>query len=351
MRVVCAGGDPGGSRCVLAVAALLAELGDEVHVMNYGFLGRESAHFPVHLVAEDAFSTQGMDCFCYGSSSTDTYALQLSEQALVRGIPVVHVCDNWSSYRKRITLGDRMLAPDVYCCMDQHALQDAIQEGIPPESLVVTGQPALARDLEEASTKRHDPVLRQRYARSGHPVFVFVSEPYRKVMGADTARPDHCGFTEYEVLPAFADALRHICPEAFVYILPHPKHDKGEMEQLWEAVRGNLHGEVVHSPLPRDLFAAACGFAGMGSILLYEAWVLGYPVLSLQPDCRIQGMRRFAQLEHGCYASDTQLIPQQLAIWYQRCLDGVGPPRPEYAIHRQSTRKIAEIIHSLHNQR
>ena len=150
-----AAGDPGGSRALLPLIAHAAADKFVCLVRRHGYLGREITP-TAGVVIEDESAPWSDDCGCYiyGSSTTDTYALRLASKAKRHHIPTIHVCDNWSSYQHRLILDGQVLLPDVYCVMDHQAREDAIREGIPPDILAVTGQPALgnlARSEEHTS--------------------------------------------------------------------------------------------------------------------------------------------------------------------------------------------------------
>lgn len=335
--ILFAAGDPGGSRALLPVVNHAAAQGYCCHVRQHGYLGREVAPAD-NIIIESELAPWPADCRCYvyGSSATDEYALKLAGEAKQHHIPSVHICDNWSSYLRRITLRGQVLLPEVYCLMDKSAWDDALAEGIPREILAITGQPALS-GLHEFY-----PVSNSPSPPSAHePVLFFISEPFLGVMGRDVGTPGHCGFTEYDVLPQITHNLAQLAPRATLYVLPHPKHRPDEMPVLWQQCNNGLRGGLIeNSEALRPMLAQSDGVLGMASILLYEAWLMGLPCLSFQPNCRMEGMRRFGKLPQLCYADNAKKLPDAMGQFLREGKRGRSPLRQEYRLHQEACASI-----------
>ena len=350
--ILCAAGDPGGSRVVLPVINELARRNLQCAVLNHGFLGRE---LPEHLHGwlypeEEADALlERAALFMFGSSATDILPLSLARRARMCGLPIVHILDNWSTYRSRLeTDGFGMLVPDIYTVMDEEAKAGAVAEGVPLSCLLVTGHPGLfdsAIKLGRLPTQNR----RQAAVAIGCPPdalhLAFVHEPFRAVFGDDLLADGHPGFTEDAVLAAFTAALRPYRERVHISILPHPKESPDVVSEIWEQVRGGVSGRIVTLTQSQDIFSAVDGVAGMASILLYEAWLTGLPVLSLQPDCKFTSLRRFASLDGIQYTDSRDRMPTSVAAWLIRCKETVTPvPRPELILHAASPAKIAGCV-------
>ena len=350
--IFCAAGDPGGSRVLLPVIEELERRAMPCAVLDHGFLGRElPGPLHVRLCPEaDAEAFLGKaTLFLFGSSATDARPLSLARLAQALGLPVMHILDNWSTYRGRLqTDGREMFVPDAYVVMDKEAEAGAIADGVPVSCLFIAGHPGmagmaaaleslLAQDRREAALRLGCP--------PGMLHLAFVNEPFRAVLGENTQAEGHPGFTEDAVLADFAAALSPHRERVHVCLLPHPKESPDEVSALWERVRGGVSGTIVTLDQSRDIFAAVDGIAGMASILLYEAWLTGLPVLSLQPGCKIAAMRRFALLDDIQYVDSQDRIPASVTAWLTRCRKDAAPvPRPELALHTVAPEKIANRI-------
>ena len=349
--ILCIAGDPGGSRCISPVALALLRMGKQVIVAAHGFLAREWPD-------EHAACVQSMDtvkamlphckALIFGSSTHDTSPLTLARQAKKFGIPVIHVLDNWSCYMNRLCMdGLPALIPDAYAVMDTQAKNDAVAEGVPTNCVVITGHPGMADAafaMERLVAENADKLKQAHGIPHGRLSLAFVSEPFLQVMGADTNAPGHVGFTEEEVLAAFVNALQPYAKDIYVSVLPHPKHDVSQVEASWQRVRGNLDGQVLVLPEGRKILGMVSGVAGMISILLYEAWLVGMPVLSVQPACKIDFMRRFSTLDSIILADSWDVVVPRVSWWLEavratdKCI-----PKQDLRFHKNAPDSIADL--------
>ncbi|MDL2259826.1 hypothetical protein LJB99_02975 [Deltaproteobacteria bacterium OttesenSCG-928-K17] len=353
--IFCAGGDPGGSRALIPVIEELARRGRNCAILDHGFLGREMPPAAgLRLVAADRAEEAAAACdlYLFGSSAADIRPLSLARLAKGRGRPVVHVLDNWSAYAHRLKMdGQDMLAADLYAVMDQSAAQGAAAEGVEEKSIKVTGHPGLAaaaKVLSSLGAAGPLPAARQLGLPENRLLLVFINEPLGAVLGRDLAAPGHYGFTEDQVLSALTAALRPFRDEIFLILLPHPKDDPGQLEDLWAEHGHGLDGVRMRLAEGRAILPAVHAAAGMASILLYEAWLCGLPALSLQPGARSQAVRRFAALEDICYAGSETEIPAAAKLWLSRARGAeTRRPRPELAVHAAAPATVADEIEKL----
>lgn len=357
--IFCAAADPGGSRALLPVVEELARRGRELRVLDHGFLGRE---LPPELKgrlcpppeAEAALGAAG--CFLFGSSAADGLPLSLARKAKALGRPTVHVLDNWSGYASRLdTDGRGLFIPDIYAVMDREAWQGAVSGGLPESCLEVTGHPSLAALGGYVRRRQKIPPLAAR-RDLGLPddklLLAFANEPLRLVLGPDLTAAGHYGFTEDQVLPLWAEALLPWADRIEALILPHPKDDPAELAELWRKSGRGLPGRVLRLPEGRAILPIADALAGMASILLYDAWICGWPVLSLQPGVRAEAIRRFSRLPGLHYAGTEQAVGAAVQAWLAET--GLGralQPRPELESHLAAASTIAGLVEKLLEQR
>lgn len=353
--IFCAAADPGGSRVLLPVIEELARRGREVRVLNHGFLGRElppeqNSRLCPLAEAEAALASAG--CFMFGSSASDELPLSMARKARALGRPVVHVLDNWSGYARRLSHDGRgLFIPDVYAVMDDEARRGAASEGLPEGCLRVTGHPALAA-LKPYVRRRQNQsplVARKDLGLPGDKlVLAFVNEPLRQVIGPDLTAAGHYGFTEDQVLPLWAEALLPWADRIEAVILPHPKDDPEKLAELWRKSGRGLPGRVLRLAEGRAILPITDALAGMASILLYDAWIYGLPVLSMQPGARAESIRRFSRLPGIHYADAEKAVSGAARAWLAET--GLGRalrPRPEFSAHLTAASAIAELIEDL----
>jgi len=291
-RLCFAAGDVGGARAILPVARLAARQGHIVLGLDHGVF-RAEGDGDWYWLNHAQTLTAEFDTLIYATSVTDPLAFQTALSARARGFPIIHVLDNWSQYGARMRGPDLSgmpcdLIPDVYCVMDTLARDEAVAAGVPEGILQVTGHPGLASLADEQATF-------QEIDECGAHIF-FVSEP---VVADSGERSDSKGrgYDELEVSGLFAEALA-VQPEArsvLVLVAPHPREDRDVVAARW-ADLAQTHGvtcQIVPCDGVRSALQTARAVVGMSSLLLYEAWLLGHPTLSLQPNLR---MAQLAQL-------------------------------------------------------
>ncbi|NOR31978.1 MAG: hypothetical protein GQ539_12905, partial [Sulfitobacter sp.] len=121
-RLCFAAGDVGGARAILPVARLAARQGHIVLGLDHGVFRAEGDGDWYWLNHAETLTAE-FDTLIYATSVTDPLAFQTALSARERGLPIIHVLDNWSQYGARMRGPDLYgmtcdLIPDVYCVMD-----------------------------------------------------------------------------------------------------------------------------------------------------------------------------------------------------------------------------------------
>lgn len=343
-------GDVGGARALLPVILECEERNLPFWVATNGHLPREApqrwpmidlpANRNPHGIA-NFLTDLGVGVLTFGSSVHDTLPLAIARQAKRQGIPVVHILDNWTGYRRRLEHdGLPMLLPDIYTLMDEVAYEGATAEGIDPAVLSVTGHPALASLHWEISAEQEK---KQRANPYRH--LLFVSEPVTADQGDDTDSPAFRGYTETQVLRLLCEALQPHADEARLSILPHPREKREHLNRTFEQVKGRLQGSVLTNGKGRRQVLNSDGVVGMASLLLYEAWLAGKPVLSLQPDLRREDLRMLARREGVCFVDTPEKVKVAVAEWiiFMRKQKNRIPP-PDLARHQQAAKRISLLL-------
>ena len=359
-KVLFAAGDVGGARSLLPVLRVMERRGCPFALLDHGSIVTEA---PEHWERVPP-PPNGSDlsrhlhgeygAYVFGTSVSDALPLHIAREARACGLPVVCVLDNWMNYRKRLeTDGLSMLDPDVYAVMDELARGEAIRDGVTAGCLRVVGHPALANLADEfcgfsVSAVRADILKHSEWARPDRKLIVFISEPAELDQGASNLNPQFRGYTEKSVLTLLCQCLSpfHQCVQ--VGIVPHPRENIPELVNHWERCRGLLQGGRLAAARGREAVFIADGACGMTSLLLYEAFLLGKPVLSLQPGlCQphLEFLRRKG-MEH--FIVDARVAPAAFVRWLP--LLGAQEPNtapafhPEMDLHRRSPETLASLI-------
>ncbi len=226
-RIIWSASDPGGRNAIAPVVRALRARGDEIG---------ESVKNPELLLA--------------GTSMGDSPDKRLLEELQV---PSVYVMDFWGNYRARFSNA----LPTKLCVIDEQSKRDALAEGFPGGSVVVTGNPYFEH-FADAVTREHE-------ARE---LILFVSQPVRADVG-----PTY-GFDEYQTLEGIIDAL----PEGYrLGIRLHPRDD---VHKYGRYLNDRVY--VTQGSLEKVLSSAGL-VVGMFSPVLMQAALAGKLTVSYQP--------------------------------------------------------------------
>ncbi len=289
-----AGGDPGGARCLLPVIKSALEQGIDIRVLAHGWLEKQVKKMPdpgLLIDEEELVSTafsMPSSVLIFSSSVSDLLPLRLAFRLKALGIPIIHVLDHWSNYARRLTTDDGMvLEVDVYTALDDLSKEQIKASRIKARKVVVTGSPALeALFFELSNLEESDEISHLKRDKMEHksPVLLWASEPVTQDQG-NSKSPFYRGYTEEDAFYWFTQLLMQFVGEDIeLLVAPHPREDVARLESIvrsyWPSATLLKAGEGRKGVL------MAQGVCGMASMLLYEAWLWGKSVLSLQPNAR-----------------------------------------------------------------
>lgn len=343
-----AAGDVGGARAILPVARLAHAQGHQVLALAHGVLHAEGDPDWTWLSHAEACAAP-CDTVFYATSVTDPLAFQCALAAQSRGCPVIHVLDNWSLYGDRLkgldTTGTpQTVVPDCYAVMDELANAGAIADNVPADRLHITGHPDLAK-LDAERDRFSGPT------NLGLDI-LFVSEPALSDSGAAT-HPDSRGYDETTVTQAFIATLGQLnMPDhVTLRVAPHPREDRQAVHNRW--IDQMAHAGLSDIPLilvPKDGVRAALHRAthvvGMTSILLYEAWLLERPTLSLQPNLQWDQMRVIGQRQGVSLCTNASDIPATMSHWVTQ-RGPVGYGRESRLLHSGAAARLLDLSHQI----
>lgn len=208
--------------------------------------------------------------------------------ALERSIPSIAVIDQWQNYGLRFSgcSSDEYLAylPTRITALDEQARQEMINEGIPEERIVVTGQPALDALFDERKTftpSNRKEVREKIGAEPDSFLVLFVSEAFK----CDFS--DSLGYTEESTLEFLTRTLSAIVEETgmklHLVVKYHPQNTDSDFAGIdFNQARLGFPISVVRQEIrPRPLVLASDLVVGMTSVLLLESILLGLPTVSV----------------------------------------------------------------------
>jgi hypothetical protein len=303
-NVVAVAGDPGGAIAVAPVISRLRCLGRSVTALAYRqarsvWLDRGVSFGDL---AEDTDAAaacrhlEGAEAALL-VTGTSFNGVDLEKRFLaaarIRDIPSVTILDFWSNYRVRFADEQGRLAylPDRIAVMDEYARGEMIADGFDEGRLVVTGQPAFDElaVVGKAGVRAARTTIRHRLGiTEKEQLVLFASQPLAELYGEDAGNPLYLGYTQRTVLRALVTALDSIVERngkpITLLVRPHPR----EQAEHLQLVSGQKIRVVVDSCGHRHEAALAADLvAGMNTVLLMEACLLGCVVASLQPNLRL----------------------------------------------------------------
>jgi len=365
MKILATAGDIGGARAIMPVLDYLFNASVPFEIVNHNYLGK---HAPDNWQRvspllegrvdslESRFRRNEYGALIFTTSVQDTVALNISRLASLYNIFTIHLLDNWTNYMLRLTNdGLPSIYPEVYAVMDDYALKAATDDGIPKNILKITGQPALSSLEDEFLDWSNTNKSEKRVSIGFHKkkkLLIFVSEPVEADQGGGSESPQFRGYTEKMVLQQLCHYLQPYSDEIQLGLLPHPRENDNELQKEWEMYRGNLVGGIVMANTGREAVFMADGVSGMASILLYEAWLINKPVISLQPGIK-QLYLWIMNERQGCYfLSESGQWEVKVREWLTDVHKAPKESKVKHDIniHKNAPEKIAKIlINSLGN--
>jgi len=352
--ILAASGDVGGGRVLQAVLEKLSGHGVPIVLVNNGYLGDQLPHlkFKPTRVIENSLDhirqhikSNPVVLYMFTTSVQDTLPLELARLTQEQSIFTMCLLDSWMNYRSRLEIDAKpALIPDLYTMMDEHAKKQAIQEGFPESILKVTGHPALAGLADEWSCfqTKHPPLKTHPKKR-----IVLVFEPVASDQGTSPANAQYRGYTEEGVFIHFCQEMQAYADRFIIDLLPHPRQDAQRISDLWCEHRRGLEGGLLKTPSGREAVFHADGVCGMASILLYESWLLGKPVLTLQPGlCRPE--LAWIQNKQGTFnITQTSQMPEIFSAWIDAILFSKPPAKitsEELHLHRDAPENTSRLV-------
>jgi len=226
------------------------------------------------------------------TSATSLPTLDMTERYLWKWgreneILTVGVLDQWQNYGLRFSgpgSNERLAyLPDYILVMDELAKDEMIKEGIPEELIVITGQPAFDKIIEEHKilSSQINKIKNKLQISDNFTVITFVAESLKKDFG------DRLGYDEQSTLGFLGDVLDEICErnkdlQIYFIIKLHPENKYEEFE--WALSRwSSLKKQIIEKELSScEVIEISDLVVGMTSIMLVEAILVSKITVSLQ---------------------------------------------------------------------
>lgn len=271
--------------------------------------------------------------------------LKLAKRCKELNIKLIHILDYWNGYIERMTLNSEIVLPDIYVVPDQKAYHEAVKFGVPAKIISVGGNPAFSNYLKKfiaIKSEFANQELKDEYESN----LAFISEPVHKDQG-DIGSIRSRGYTEYSVLNNLYDAINHRV-DIKIDIFPHPRQDIQQLKEFLERFDKNifLFREKNHKLISSNINRYK-GIIGMSSTVLYEAWLIGFPVLSLQPNLKIKSLNEAMNRDGIKIITNQTAMKESIRKWINSVYNNTQSSElriKELQIHADSIARIRNLI-------
>jgi hypothetical protein len=288
--------EPGGAEVIIPVARLLAQTGDyNVTVTGYGYAIErfERQGLPYTLVEKigknDIFFLNRFTPDLVITSATSDPAKDMSEKHLWHlsrkaGIKTIALLDQWQNYSLRFSGVEEQeqlaYLPDAINCIDEIGKKEMIKEGFDGNILYPLGQPYLDR-IKLNANKLVPAVIRDSLnIGQDEEVILFVSEAIQEYYGAER------GYNQYDALRAFLKGIKP-ASGSLILVKLHPKDDITKFKRIQADFPQHRLLFISNEFSPLECIIISNMVFGMTSIMLIEAYIIGKPVVSVQPNLKV----------------------------------------------------------------
>jgi hypothetical protein len=325
--------EAGGAEVLAPLAGLLtARPGFHATVACYGHAQDRFARRGLNTMAtqpverNDPFLLQLVEPDLLITSAASLPSEDMSEKflwrhALRQGIPSLAFLDQWQNYGARFSGCNETeylaYQPDYINCINQLGFEEMKAAGFASDRLLMLGHPYLDTLAADTAAMDADAIrTRLGIGRAGE-VALFVSEPISEYCGLVR------GYDQYAVLDDFLSHYDRQPMPPVILLKLHPKDPRDRYRELIDRYRRVDTHLLDQAFTPLECILAADRVFGMSSIMLLEAFILGKPVVSLQPGlciddpCVLSKYGYIRRLDNPSQLDrDTQAVPARIDFDY-----------------------------------
>ncbi len=305
--------DPGGANTVIPLCKPLKDAGYEVFLFGkdvalekYLENGLNDASDIMDCIKDinpaqiqEFVAKFAPDLIVTGTSGDDFCEKYIWKAAKSLQIPSIAILDQWVNYGIRFSKysvcdldkyqKDKIFdyLPDRIFLMDGFAKEEAIKEGLPEDSLVVTGQPyfqTIQDRAEKIETKKIAAIRESYGVKKGDMLVTFASENITELYSDPISL---VGYSELSILNHLLKSLQGCNNDrdkkVICVVRPHPKEGLEKYKNLKDSKLPNgtiLIIDKSHSS--QEVILSSDLVCGMSSMFLLESVLLKKPTLSIQ---------------------------------------------------------------------
>jgi hypothetical protein len=201
------------------------------------------------------------------------------------GFPTIAFLDQWQNYSLRFSGNQKRqllkYLPDQINCINNIAKTEMIAEGFSSDILVPLGHPYLSYVKEQYRFSHRENIHKQHNIPIRNEIVLFASEAIREHYGNSR------GYNQYEVIEGFLECFTADSDKKTILLKLHPRENVEAYDYLIKKNSGIDIRILTNQLTPLECLAASDKVYGMTSMMLIEAYIIGKPVVTIQPNLRI----------------------------------------------------------------
>lgn len=269
--------------------------------------------------------------YIFSSNIKDQLPLQIARIAKSLSIKTIHILDFWSLYAHRMTLDNKhQFCPDYFIVPDLNAQKYAIADGINKGSIYPIGQPAFG-DIKI-------PNLNTKNFSAYEERTIFILEPIKQDL--EMRR----GYNEETVLNNIANILLTSKDSNLKFdFLIHPRMNLNSTKKMLETFPKKNLGKIITPKItPLEILHSYPTVCGMSSTLLYEAWICGMKIFSIQPNLKMPWLDFYQNLE-GIFYTEKNFNTEMLSV-LEDFSQSKRSPDPRYEVIHRHKNVVKNIL-------
>lgn len=286
--------DPGGTNALIPVARRITEEA-EIQIVNYASFfavsgweqaGLDFTPLPDTMTADEigALVSQTAPDFIFtGTSENPDMEGRFWRAAKHQAIATYSIIDHWTRYKERYMVNGSFSPTDIIFTIDETSKEEMISLGFKKESIIVSGQPHFEKFYDYKSRRSRAKFCEDQQLPEEKRIITFVSDNISGSFPSASPGKPLLGFDEHTTLSALLTELDPIYREENNFQLIIKLHPKEPEDNFANArFRKAIPCRIIKGGDNMDLIFHSDYVIGMFSMLLFEAFLMNKPVLSLQ---------------------------------------------------------------------
>ncbi|MEK7540639.1 MAG: HAD-IA family hydrolase [Patescibacteria group bacterium] len=279
-KIIFTAQDPGGFNAIAPVIKKLEKdkrFNMSVILAKHACLLAEKLNIKYSDAGKKSFNINGADLVFTGTSFADSIEKIIIAMAKAKNIPTISIVDFWTDYAPSFSdpeTGNLKYLPDYILAVDEIMKKQMTADGLPANKIFITGNPyfdSFSKIILHKPNKAH---------------IAFFSQPFSEIY--KNSRKDYKNCTKFDEVQVFEDivkALEKIDLNKKIIINFHPRSKK--LDKFDKIIKNsNIKIEKEKKPYNKELIKKSEIIAGINSVVLFEAAMLGKKVLSYQPNLK-----------------------------------------------------------------